>query len=225
MKPFLLLLSGAACLSCLPLSGLGQDNAARAAALAEREAAEERYKRLNSAVEDLWAAKAEQDRRLAALVEEIRNLRADASKTDPGKYVTREEFNKLIKTVEEIERKREADRKLIEDEFKQLERDLRKMLSAPPPSPSPKNLKSPQTQGKTEKTAGKSADTSAANQEGVWHEIEEGNKLIAIIAAYNEEYKKQGKKTSLRRILDANPGLEPTKMKVGQKIFIPLVPQ
>src|SRR5256886_3378832 len=57
MKRISLFLLGAVCLG---FPGLAQDNAARAAA--EREAAEERYKLLNSAVEGLTGAQADLQR-------------------------------------------------------------------------------------------------------------------------------------------------------------------
>jgi septal ring factor EnvC (AmiA/AmiB activator) len=229
MKRFLPLLAGALCSGWLCLASLAQDNAARAAAIAEREATEERYKRLNSAVEDLWAAKAEQDRRLAALTEEIRNLRAENSRTDTSKYVTRDELNRLVKTVEEIERQREADKKLILDQFEDLKRDLRsdlkKMLSAPPQSSPGKNPKPATPESGGEKTGNRPTASPSANQEGVWYTVKSGNTLSLIVTEHNTVYNKQGKKTSLKLVEDANPGLKPTSMKVDQKIFIPLVAQ
>ncbi len=230
MKRPLSLLLVALCSGELLFPSLAQDSTAnRAAAIAERDAAEERYKRLSSAVDDLWNAKGEQDRRLAALTEEIRNLRAESSRTDTSKYVTRDELNKLVKTVEEIERKREADKKLILEQFEELKRDLksdlRKMLSAPPPSTSPKSTKQSKTESSNEKAPGKSAETSSANQEGVWYTVEPRNTLSLIVAEHNAVFNKQGKKTSLKLVEDANPGLKPASIKAGQKIFIPLVPQ
>jgi len=53
--------------------------------------------------------------------------------------------------------------------------------------------------------------------------VEKDNTLTAIIAAHNREFKKQGRKTSLKLVLDANPKIEPKSLYVGQKIFIPLV--
>src|SRR5256885_17243132 len=80
MKRISLFLLGAVCLS---LPGLAQDNAARAAA--EREAAEERYKLMNSAVEGLTSAQADLQRRLGRLAEEGRALRAQGHKIDTRK--------------------------------------------------------------------------------------------------------------------------------------------
>ena len=74
MKRISLFLLGAVCLG-FPCAA--QDNVARAAA--EREAAEERYKILNSAVDGLTTAHADLQRRIGALADEIRTLRSEAS--------------------------------------------------------------------------------------------------------------------------------------------------
>src|ERR687887_47147 len=129
MKRFSLLLLGAVCLSA---ACLGQDNAARAAA--EREAAEERYRLLNSAVDGLTTGHAELQRRLSALADEVRSLRLENARIDTSKFVTRDELNRLVKAVEEIEQKREADKKLIREEFEQLKKEIVKLLNAPAPS-------------------------------------------------------------------------------------------
>ena len=230
MKRFLLILIIAVCWNGLPLSPAAQDDAAaRAATIAEREAAEERYRRINTAVEGLLSAQADNHRRLTALADEIRNVRAESSRTDTSKYATREELSRLAESLREIDRKREADKKLVLEEFEGLKKDLRKMLNAPPPSTAPKKSRSPAEAEKggettSEKTAEKSGATNT-NQEGVWYTVESGNYLNAIVVAHNEHFKSEGKKTSVKLIQDANPNLKPTSMKVGQKIFIPLVPQ
>ena len=41
--------------------------------------------------------------------------------------------------------------------------------------------------------------------------------------AHNDEFKKKGKKTSIKLVQDANRDLKPTSLKVGQRIWIPLV--
>jgi LysM repeat protein len=226
MKRLPLLLSAIVCLNGFPCSVVAQDDvAARAAAIAEREAAEERYKRLSTAVEDLWAAKSQQDRRLASLAEEVKSLRADNSKNDPSKYVTRDELKKLADKLQEVEDKRQADRKLIEDKFTELRAEIRRLLTAAPPSSTAKPPKTTKNEGTTDKPSSKPLDPASPSQEGVWHKVESGNTLSAIVTAYNKGFKDKGRKTSLELVLDANPGLKPTTMKVGQEIFIPLVPQ
>ena len=207
---------------------MAQDNTARA--VADREAAEERYKLLNSAVEGLVASQADQQRKIAALTDELRAARSENTKIDTSKFVTREELNRLIKAVEEIDRKREADKKLILDEFEELKKDLKKILAAPSPAPAATSGRKPRNSPTPDKSPEKAPDKTPdgsppPSQEGVWHVIEKDNSLWAIATAYNEEFKKQGKKTSVKLIEEANPGLKATSLKLGQKVFIPLVPQ
>jgi hypothetical protein len=207
---------------------VAQDNTARA--VAEREAAEERYKLLNSAVEGLVASQADQQRRIAALADELRAARSENNRIDTSKFVTREELTRLVKAVEEIDRKREADKKLILDEFEELKKDLKRLLTTPATAPAAAAVKKPKNTPPADKPADKAADktpdaVAGSAQEGVWHVIEKDNSLWAIAAAYNEEFKKQGKKTSVKLIEEANPGLKATSLKLGQKVFIPLVPQ
>ena len=228
MKRVSLFLLGAVCVTLVSRSAVAQDNTARAGA--DREAAEERYKLLNSAVEGLVASQADQQRKIAALTDELRAARSENTKIDTSKFVTREELNRLVKAVEEIDRKREADKKLILDEFEELKKDLKRILAAPSPAPAatsgrkPRN--SPPPEKSPEKAPDKTTDASPPpSQEGVWHVIEKDNSLWAIATAYNEEFKKQGKKTSVKLIEEANPGLKATSLKLGQKVFIPLVPQ
>ena len=234
MKPISLFLAGAGCLHLLLTTAFAQDSPARAAV--EREAAEENYKLLSSAVNGLTTGQADLQRRLGALADEIRAIRAQDNKVDTSKFVTREELNRLVESVKEIDRKREADKKLILDEFEVLKKDLRKMLSAPAAASSassPKKEKSPSVSDKgserpIEKPSdkpGKTSEVATTNQEGVYYVVQAGNNLLAIVKAHNEEFKKQGKKTTLQLVRDGNPGLKDTNLRVGQKIFIPLAPE
>jgi len=228
MKRVPLFLLGAVCVTLVSRPAMAQDNTARA--VADREAAEERYKLLNSAVEGLVASQADQQRKIAALTDELRAARSENTKIDTSKFVTREELNRLIKAVEEIDRKREADKKLILDEFEELKKDLKKILAAPSPAPAATSGRKPRNSPTPDKSPEKAPDKTPdgsppPSQEGVWHVIEKDNSLWAIATAYNEEFKKQGKKTSVKLIEEANPGLKATSLKLGQKVFIPLVPQ
>ncbi len=234
MKPISLFLAGAACSNLLFFPAFAQDGPARAAV--EREAAEENYKLLSSAVNGLTTGQADLQRRFAALADEIRTLRAQDNKIDTSKFVTREELNRLVESVKEIDRKREADKKLILDEFEELKKDLRKMLAAPssalPAASSNKNKSSSGSERGTAKATEKNPGERTAkpyeavtNQEGVYYVVQAGNNLLAIVKAHNEEFKKQSKKTTLQLVRDSNPGLKDTNLKVGQKIFIPLVPE
>jgi hypothetical protein len=54
-------------------------------------------------------------------------------------------------------------------------------------------------------------------QKGYEYVIQSGDTLSSVLA----EYKKQGVKVSVDDVHKATPGLKPTSMKVGQKVFIP----
>jgi hypothetical protein len=229
MKRIFLLLLGAVCLG---FPGLAEENAARTAA--EREAAEERYKLLSSAVEGLTGAQADLQRRIGSLAEEVRSLRAQENKIDTSKFVTREEINRLVKAIEEIERKREDDKNLIREEFEQLKKDIAKLLSGPAPlATQKKNKTQPPTDKGSDKLADKASSkpdksdnpAASARQEGVSYTIVKGNTLLAIVTAHNEKFKSQGKKTSVKLVLEANPGLDAKRLRPDQSIFIPLVPE
>lgn len=218
MKRLSLLLLCAVCLGTLARPGWAQDEATRAAVAADREAAEERYRRLQATVDNLLTAQMEQQRRLDLLAEELRKvaLETDSQRSAvaraEGSYATREELNQVVETIRKLDAQREADKKQILEEIANLGRSLRESLAAPrasrdrPPAEPERRSGSP-----------------ATDQEGVWYVIEKGNTLTAVIAAHNEEFKRQGRKTSLKLVLDANPKIEPKSLQIGQKIFIPLV--
>lgn len=184
-----------------------QDQAARAAAIADREAAEERYRRMNTAVEGLLAAQAEQQRRLEALAAELRQFKVESAQPK-GDFVTQEQLKQLVETVRELDRRRESDRRMILEELDNLGKSLPELLkAATPPRREP------------ERPAANPAYNEVAE-----HTVEPGQTLSAIVAAYNAEYKKRGKRTSLKLVLDANPNIKPESMAVGQKVVVPLVP-
>ena len=55
------------------------------------------------------------------------------------------------------------------------------------------------------------------------HKVETGEFLSMIIVAYNRAYKEEGLGTVTQsQVLKANPGLNPNRLLVGQKIKIPL---
>jgi hypothetical protein len=218
---------GSIFLSLAPLAA--QDDAARAAAAADREAGEERYQRLNSAVESMLQSQADQQRRLLAVTEEVRRLSAQPT-VNESQWVTRDEFNRLVETVKEIDRKREADKKQILEEISNLGKTLSTTVrEGPRRSASASNTDTkPESKPESKSNGGRSDardEEGGSTEKGTWHTIERGNTLSAIVSAYNEKHKAQGLKTSLKLIQEANPKLKPSALSVGQKIWIPLVPE
>ena len=139
-----------------------------------------------------------------------------------GKFATREEIKQLVEKVQELDRKREADKKLILEE-------IQKLAKASVSGPSPRSSGGGST-GSTPKSApGTSSLEStqpgpAGPQQGFYHIIEKGQTLSAIVEAYrnSDPYRSKGIKLTLKQVLEANPNINEKKLAVGQKIFIPL---
>jgi Tfp pilus assembly protein FimV len=62
-----------------------------------------------------------------------------------------------------------------------------------------------------------SAEKPPKNEKGFEYTVKSGDTISAIIAAYRE----QNIKVTEKQIMQANPGLVPEKMRLGQKIWIP----
>lgn len=177
-------------LFAMAFPALTQDNEAAAAAAA-RQDAEERYKRLNAAVEDLITAQAAQQKKINDLTAALAELREEMAR-DAAKNTTRDDLRSLAEKVREIEKNREADKKLILEAIDKL-----KVAAVRPAAPS----------------------TTAAErpEKGYEHVVQSGDTLSSIVAAY----RKEGIKVTMDMVLKANPKLDPNKMQIGQKIFIP----
>ncbi|TAL06521.1 MAG: LysM peptidoglycan-binding domain-containing protein [Verrucomicrobia bacterium] len=167
-------------------------------ARAQDAAVEERLNKLSGQIEDLLAAKAEQDKRLATMAKEIETLREQGAKAQ-GNTAGQEEVRKLAEAIQKVDQKRVDDNEHI---LKELEK-LGKTVSTRPP----RNTAPPkETAGDTEKP-----------EKGFDYVVKSGDTLSAIVSAYRE----QGVKVTVDQVLKANPGLKAESMKVGQKIFIP----
>src|SRR5215510_13155358 len=86
---------------------------------AQDAATEERLNKLSGQIEDLLAAKAEQDKRMSALAKEMENLREQMSKPS-GNYASQEEVHRLAEKLQELDKNREHDKELILKEIGKL---------------------------------------------------------------------------------------------------------
>jgi len=166
---------------------------------AQDAATEERLNKLNGLVQDLVEDKAHMKKQLDVLAKEIAALREQGSSTPSA--ASAEDLRKLAEKIQEIDRKREADKELI---LKEIEK-LGKTIAAPRPRPS--------TPAANTGTGPAPAD----KEKGYEYVVQSGDTPSAIAAAYRE----QGVKITADDILKANPGLKATSLPVGKKIFIP----
>jgi LysM repeat protein len=169
---------------------------------AQDAAVEERLNKLNGLVQDLVEDKTNQKKQLESLAKELESLREQQNHPNTA-YAMQQDLQRLAEKIQEIDRKREADKELILKKIEELAKTLvvpskKHAVAAPPPATG-------------------AADTPATPEKGFEHVIQSGDTLSTIVAAYRE----QKIKVTLDQILKANPGLVPEKMKVGQKIFIP----
>jgi LysM repeat protein len=166
---------------------------------AQDAATEERLNKLNGLVQDLVEDKANMKKQLDALAKEIQALREQGSGASSA--ASAEDLKRLAAQVQEIDRKREADKELI---LKNIEK-LREAIAAA---------------GRARQTpSGGSGGgtTSSPAEKGYEYVVQTGDTLSAIATAYRE----QGVKVTVDDIIKANPGLKATSLTVGKKIFIP----
>jgi LysM repeat protein len=173
-----------------------------AAARAQDDATQQQINKLNGQVQDLLDAQAVQAKRIDALEKEIAELRDKSG----GSSVAQGDLQKLADQIQEIDKKRQADRELILKEIEKLGKAG---------GSSGSGHKSPPT-ATTTPTASSSA-SPGGKENGYEYAVQRNDTLSTIVKAYRE----QGIKVTTDQILKANPGLNPNSLKVGQKIFIP----
>src|SRR5262245_35593609 len=111
----------------IPLPLRAQDPAA----IAAREEAEARYTRMNTRVQELEEANQSFQKRMQALTKEIDILREEVERlrNKNDNAATQESFKRLTDAVQEIEKKRQQDKELVLERFK----ELGKLATAKPP--------------------------------------------------------------------------------------------
>ena len=170
--------------------------------LAQDAGTQQQLDKLSGQIQDLLAAQEQQTKQFAALQKDISELREKVN-TPQVDAASRADLTSLAEKVQEIDKKRQADRELILDQIKQLGK-----VAAMPPS-----------HGKPKPPITPVADdpTPATPQKGYEYVVKAGDTVGSIAKAYRD----QGVKVTTEKILKANPGLDPTKLYVGKKVFIP----
>lgn len=200
----------AVCLLSLSPIVRGQDSpSGGAAAIASRQEAEENYNTLKGHIDDLLAAQADQAKQIQALRREIEDLRLQINKPSAN-YATADDLKQLANSVQEIEKNRAADKELI---LKKME-ELGQAVSAPVPRASSHPMVSSPDAGTTSVTV----PGPVGDQNGFYYTIQKNDSISGIAQACREQ---QGLKVSSKQIEEANPNVNPAKLKVGTKIFIP----
>lgn len=160
---------------------------------------EERLDKLSGQIESLIEGQAAQNRRLTQLAADLQRLTERVNAANNG-TASAEDLRRLAERVQEIDRKRESDREAI---LKQIEA-LAKIDRTPPPRTH-------------QRTPPETPPTRPADEKGYEYTVQAGDTLSVIVEAYRQ----QGVKTSISEIQKANEGLNPNRLRPGQKIFIP----
>jgi LysM repeat protein len=176
-----------------------------AAARAQDAATQQQIDQINGRLQDLLEAQATQAKHIDALEKEIDGLRDQLNQ--PGATANEDDLKKLAEQVREIDKKRQEDNERV---LKELER-LEKALGASPTGH--KTVPNVSTTTPTDNPG----TVAGVPQKGYDYVVHNGDTLSAIV----KEYRGQGIKVTTDQILKANPGLDPSSLKVGQKIFIP----
>jgi LysM repeat protein len=183
--------------------------ASTAAAIAAKEDAEERYKRLAA---DLQAVQSDNEAlhaKITALEEEIQTLRAAQARPADNSAI-QDELKRLAEKIQEVDKKRQEDKEVISEEIRKSIGGLEKAVGSAPAPIHANGLKS------------HPVAESPASENGFSYTIKDGDTLGAIVTAYNEDFKSKGlKKITLKQAKEANPTVDWNRLKVGQKIVIP----
>jgi len=169
----------------------------------EDAASEERFNQLNGKIEDLIASQEAQKKVISELRHEIESVREQQNKPTAA-YASHDDLKRLGETIKEVDRKRIDDNEKVQAGLLKLS----KMLTDKPVSVRPT---------RTEKPDKSETETAKRDEKGFEYIIKSGDTISTIAKAYKE----QNIKITSDQIMKANPGLQPDKLRVGQKIFIP----
>src|SRR5688572_26774161 len=178
-----------------------QDNPAAAAVA--REEAESRYQRLSSRIDDLEVSFQKFQRDLDKLESEIRGLRDQVSRAadHSAGAASQESIKRLADAIEEVDRKRVKHQENVDSALREMEKLIVKGGGSGSRSKPPANPPEPHTSGK-----------------GYDYTVRSGDNPTKIAGALREQ---EGLKITAAQIIAANPGTDWTRLKIGQKIFIP----
>ncbi len=184
----------------------GQDSPADVAA---RQETEERIKTMSARIEDLEQGLQACKRELGKLNEELRNLRDDLARANNNNKdaAFQKSLEQLADAIKEVDKKRIADDEKNLAVLKALKESLSdRPTGGPRPNPSPVPVSKPA-----------SDPVRGGPEKGYEYSIQPGDTLLGIVG----QLAKQGIKVTQKQMMEANPGVNWNRLRIGQKIFIP----
>ena len=190
---------------------VGVARAADAVTLAAQQEAEERYRRLAATVEEIQSAQMAQQKQISGLGSDLSRLRDEVARNN-NNAANQESFRRLSEQILKVDESRIADNKRIQEALAQLGKAIRDMPAAPAPRPRDP-LPVPSATGTTRNGPA----VSSVPEEGFEYMIQSGDRLDVIVKKYRDEKIM----VTTKSIMDANPTVNWSKLRIGQKIFIP----
>ena len=186
----------------------------------------EELRRLQGEVADLRDANAESKRKISELTRKIENLQNALRESNEkqisrqGDFITREDLKKIVDQINQVDEKRENDRKIFLEAFEKLEKGLASGSS----SSSGSRRSRPEVTRETREPE-KEKEKEGEKIEGTFypHKVANGETFGHILEAYNEALQKEGRpRVTYSQVKKANPKLDLNKIRVGQEILLPV---
>lgn len=175
-------------------------------------------KALRARIDDLTAANDSLQTNVAKLRMEVQRLSEEVGKPDRNKDAAHAETIEQLKAaIKAVDDKRLAEQKNIMAEFERLQENVRKIIEKGPSSgrPTPPPVVRNNGNGNTNPVPPKGDEKLSTYQ------IRDGDTLSSIVA----DLRKHGMKVNMSQVMDVNPGVKWTSLRIGQSIYVPVKPQ
>jgi TolA-binding protein len=168
---------------------------------------------VNKRLELLEESIAAHQKSVQSLTDEVRKLKdeIDRLRNKNEGSASQDSIKRLQEAIVEVDKKRLADGERIAKTFE----DLRKLILEKPTSARAPGIDTRTSPVDTRPPAG--GPTPPPSNKGYKYAIRSGDTLSALVTAL----RKEGHKVTSKIIMDANPGVNWNRLKVGQEIFIP----
>ena len=171
----------------------------------------EQIRQLRGEMEELKGAYNLQIRKVMVLETEVRTLRTaneTLKRENALKFASNKSIDELATKIMELDKNRRNDLDVTNKQIDAILQTVKKLAAAPHPTPRHNG----------------STNTAPANFKAREHAVQSGEFLSTILAAYNAAFKAEGLsgRVTQSQVLKANPGLDPNRLLVGQKLLIPL---
>jgi LysM repeat protein len=162
---------------------------------------------MSADVESILSANAALQKKVSDLENQVQKLREDLDRVTNSNRdsATADSVKLLADKIQEVDKKREADKDLILEQFTKLGKKL-EVVPAPRATPHQPIA----------------TESSNVPDKGYPYTIQPNDTLSGIVVDFNAQFKAKGMKTiTMKQVMEANPNVSWNRLRIGQKIFIP----